>query len=664
MNAKALIKNFNNPFIGLRSFESEESALFFGRDKQTSELLQKLRQTRFLCIVGTSGCGKSSLVRAGLIPKLKAGFVIQQHDIWNVAIMKPGNDPLFFLAKAIIGTVSKAKNYSESEVHNMAVNLKERILQKKAAAVYEAIQQFEVETNEPANLLLVVDQFEELFDNEIKFKNEAYQPHEVEDHQISFVNLLLELTQQKCSSIFVVMTMRSDFLGHCNRFFGLPETINQGQYLVPRLDREQRREAIDGPIKLFDHKIDMLLLNLLLRDSENTDDELPVLQHVMMRTWVRYQKYPNSNKEIRIDHYNDSGQISGAISKHANEIFENLGPIGEEGTRKLQNAAEIVFKSLIKIDEKGRRIRRPQKLHEVVSLCQSFLDISEVEVWSVINAFRASGNTFLLPYKGNLQPETRIDISHESLIRKWNKLNDEGEEKWISEEYNSANVLKWLGESTKRELLRGADLEAAKRWRKEQKPNIIWASRYAQDFNEVNNYINKSEKRRKYIENTKIIGFALISILIGFVIYESTKTPLRNKIDELEKQYAQDMVTLDSLERVNKLIKNDTILLTDTVRLIGTNKADPIKIIQNRISRTKKVINLGKKSNIKVQANDTEFEKEEKVETVKKQENMNYQNAAKKAEITSINSGTSTSTENSKFSKPNKYRNIKATVDN
>src|SRR5215813_10234362 len=92
-----------HPFVGLRPFDSDEALLFFGRREQTIDLLQQLHRTHFVAIVGSSGCGKSSLVRAGLIPKLKAGFLTEDHDQWLVVVMKPGDNPLRNLAAALIG---------------------------------------------------------------------------------------------------------------------------------------------------------------------------------------------------------------------------------------------------------------------------------------------------------------------------------------------------------------------------------------------------------------------------------------------------------------------------------------------------------------------------------------------------------------------------------
>ncbi|MCP5103347.1 MAG: hypothetical protein GY950_08210 [bacterium] len=94
-----------NPFVGLRPFEAGDSLYYFGRGEQTGELLTGLHRTRFVAVVGSSGCGKSSLVRAGLIPNLEAGFLVQDRDKWHIAAMKPGDCPFYNLADALLRAV-------------------------------------------------------------------------------------------------------------------------------------------------------------------------------------------------------------------------------------------------------------------------------------------------------------------------------------------------------------------------------------------------------------------------------------------------------------------------------------------------------------------------------------------------------------------------------
>lgn len=118
------------------------------------------------------------------------------------------------------------------------------------------------------------------------------------------------------------MTMRSDYIGHCNKFYGLPEILNDGQYLVPRLNRQQLREVIEFPIRLYGQKISQRLLDLLLNDSDKDLDQLPVLQHCLMRTYKCWLD-KSTDGAIDFDHYEAAGKLNNALSKHANKIYDD-----------------------------------------------------------------------------------------------------------------------------------------------------------------------------------------------------------------------------------------------------------------------------------------------------------------------------------------------------
>lgn len=263
-----------NPFVGLRPFESEDSLYYFGRREQIKALLRQLHQTRFLAVVGSSGCGKSSLVRAGLIPNLEAGFLVQDRDLWHIATMKPGDAPQRNLARALLTVLAEPTEKETLETFT------ETIRRRGAQAVLEKI--LPALDKRDANLLLLVDQFEELF----RFQQES--SDNGQEEAADFVSILLRLVEQSETPIFICLTMRADFLGDCDAFQGLPEAVNRSQYLVPRLTRQQRCEAVASPIHLAGAKIAPRLLDRLLNENVGTRDDLPILQHALMRTWTQW----------------------------------------------------------------------------------------------------------------------------------------------------------------------------------------------------------------------------------------------------------------------------------------------------------------------------------------------------------------------------------------
>ena len=232
--------SFFNPYPGLRPFESTENHLFFGRDGQSNELLRRLRQTRFLAVVGSSGSGKSSLVRAGLLPDLQSGMMAGGSTQWRIALFRPAGNPIYSLAAALCRPDVLKPALEASDDPLMDIAFMTATLQRSALGIVEAHRQAGVPPE--ANLLIVVDQFEELF----RFKNAASLANAA-DQAAAFVKLLLAAADQTDAAIYVTITMRSDYIGDCAQFHDLPEAINAGQYLVPRMTRDERYEAIAGP---------------------------------------------------------------------------------------------------------------------------------------------------------------------------------------------------------------------------------------------------------------------------------------------------------------------------------------------------------------------------------------------------------------------------------
>jgi Bacterial SH3 domain. len=472
--------NIANPFPGLRPFETEEYRLFFGREGQSDELLERLARTRFLAVIGTSGSGKSSLVRAGLLPAMRGGLMAGAGSGWRIAVTRPGHDPIGNLAcvlaeKDVLPEAGGGFEGAEAEA------VIEATLRRGSLGLVDAARQARLSSH--GNLLVVIDQFEELF----RFRT-ARAGTSSGDDAAAFVKLLLEAARQRELPIYVVLTMRSDFLGDCSQFQGLPEAINDGQYLIPRMTRDERRMAITGPVGVARARLADPLINRLLNDVGDNPDQLPILQHALMRTWDYWKQNRLDGQPIGVEHYEAIGTMSAALSRHADEAFNELDS-------RQQKIAERMFKALTEKGADNREIRRPARLSKVCAIVEA----TPEEVVSVVEVFRRVGRSFLMPPVGvALDSDTVIDISHESLIRNWERLK-----KWVDEEAESAHMYRRLAYAAEAgSYISGSFLETTLDWREQYKPNATWAERYHAEvgltttFEQVSSFLDASASHR------------------------------------------------------------------------------------------------------------------------------------------------------------------------
>jgi len=486
-----------NPFPGLRPFEFDENYLFFGREEQVAQLLQRLGNTRFLAVVGASGSGKSSLVRAGLLPELHGGTMTGTSIAWELAIMRPGGDPLTNLAEALVGSDLFGEKNEENILQTRAT------LSRSGLGLIEAYRQSKID--EGANLLLLVDQFEEIF----RFRQSGTKASQEAAH---FIQLLLETSRQSEIPVYIILTMRSDFLGDCAEFSGLAEAVNEGEYLIPRLNRKQRTRAIEGPVKVGGAEISPRLKQQLLNDIGDDPDQLPILQHALMRMWEHWQTHASLDQPLDLEHYNAIGRMTEALSRHADEVHDEL-PSGEH-----RQLCMKLFKAITEKQADGRGIRRPLPLGDIDKITGYQRD----KLLEVIEAYRSSGRTFIMPGETvALHDQIVIDISHESLMRVWERLK-----KWVNEEADSARIYIRLCETALLQdrgeagLYRDPDLKIALAWRDQNKPNPQWAGRINDCFDLSMQFLDdskedfeaeqkaKEESRKRELEQARALAEA------------------------------------------------------------------------------------------------------------------------------------------------------------
>lgn len=474
----------DNPYPGLRPFQADEIHLFFGRDAQRAELLRRLRDARFLAVIGGSGSGKSSLVRAGLLPGLHGGLMGDSAAAWRIADLRPGRDPIGNLVAAL----DKPGVLRDAGLGDDDMSFTDATLRRSSLGLVSAVREARLPAHE--RVLVLVDQFEELFR-----VLDAREGSQVEADANAFVALLLEAAAQTELPIYIVLTMRSDFLGECARFQGLPEAINDGQYLIPRMTREQRREAIVGPAAVHGAALAPALLNRLLNDVGDNPDQLPLLQHALMRTWDLWAARADHGDTIELADYERTGGMGKALSRHANSVFAGFVRRPGAGPSAPRKAlVERVFRSLVSVGRNGRPVRRLATLGEIAAAAGAPL----ADVAAVVEDFRAPGHSFLMPPPGEpLEAGTTIDITHESLIRNWTRLIG-----WYQREAESGQTFVRLASTAALHaqntagLWREPELDVGLRWRDAQRPTAAWAERYAPNFAQAMDFLDDSAQER------------------------------------------------------------------------------------------------------------------------------------------------------------------------
>ncbi len=500
-----------NPFPGLRPFAPEESDLFFGRAGESEEVLGKLLNNRFVTVIGASGSGKSSLIYCGVLPRVRK-LDTSNSGPWKIISFRPGNDPF--------GNLAEAMAEGSANGSGMAAK-KENIMKELLTSpdgITEAVRK--MIQRDGGKVLIVVDQFEELFRYSSLGKGDSSHAATAK-----FVDCVVNSVGQSAVNVFTIVTMRSDFIGECAHYQGLTQLINNSNYLVPHMGTENYREAITGPVNYAGAKIDPRLVEILLKDIGDRTDQLPVLQHAMMRTWNRWQELDDPDRPIDKTDYDSVGTMSDAMSLHANEAYEELSPKGRE-------VCEIMFKTITEKGSDNKGLRHPSSVTEIKSIA----GCTSEDLFEVVEKFRIPSRSFITPRQNvSLDDNSIIDLSHESLMRLWDRLRE-----WVDDEAASVQMYLRLSEASamyqqgKTSLWRPPDLQLAINWRDKHKPTLAWAERYNPAFERAMVYLRTSEKeyleeeenkirlQKRQMRRTRIVALILgvaAIISVGFMLF-------------------------------------------------------------------------------------------------------------------------------------------------
>ncbi len=334
------------PYRGLEYFDEVHADYFFGREEITDQILDKLRTRNFLAVLGASGSGKTSLVRAGLLHKLRRGRAFSGSDRWRTHIITPTDQPLKSLATAFISSTANAVERAEQ------LRRAEMLLSASNNGLVD-LTRASLQSGQHTRLLLVIDQFEEVFT--------LCQGPQAERDRIRFFNALLKALTEAQEILSVVIVLRADFFGKCSLYQGLAEQIERNLITITPLTYEQIKASVVKPAEKVGLMCEPNLIYNILLDVVGAPGELPLLQYTLLELWRRRQPDPQGGPtRLTLDAYTDLGGVRGTLQKRADEVFYSLSP--EE-----QLVAKRVFIALTQLGEGTEDTRRRILKSELVS---------------------------------------------------------------------------------------------------------------------------------------------------------------------------------------------------------------------------------------------------------------------------------------------------------
>ncbi|NJO61939.1 MAG: hypothetical protein HC836_27970 [Richelia sp. RM2_1_2] len=478
----------DNPYKGLAYFNSEDAEYFYGRDQLTDELLEKVREHYFLAVMGASGSGKSSLIRAGLIYQLEQGEQISGSENWKIYIFQPGKNPLQSLAE------------------NLDIKVAE--LRSKGS---QYLKKF-IDQIDSSRVILVVDQLEEVF----SLSKENEESHQ--EREQFFECLLGALGKVNNNKLCLVLGIRADFFGKCaeQEYHGLARKIQQHLIAVTPMNKDELKQAIEKPAKQLGYTVEPRLVEKLIEDVENEPGSLPLLQYALQELWKQ-----RNDKYLTVNAYNklgDSKGIKGILEKHANQVYDSLDKDGKE-------IAQFIFIRLTRPgDGTGETRSKVSKEKLLKAKSYSQHQINQVIETLAINNLITISEEIL----DNNQKAEVVNLSHEALIRHWSKLRG-----WLYINRNNTKLKEDIEEAAKRWKSRRTDIEDAKDYLhrgEELKEAETFIDKFGYILpltNEALQFIEESQKYReeqkceeekiqiREQENQKLRRIILLTVIVG-----------------------------------------------------------------------------------------------------------------------------------------------------
>lgn len=487
---QARIKETNlglNPYKGLAYFREEDAPLFYGRDDAIKKLKQLLKRNSMVTVVGASGIGKSSLVRAGLLPELRRDI----REPWEILTIVPGDSPLTNLTASFIPLLYPGFDEDKRSI-KMAEHL--QALEKQPGQLINWINMIGKIHSSSSRFLLVVDQWEELYTlQQFRAQKQAQDRVNEPDQAIIFINALLAAAESKVLS--VVLTVRADFMGHTLDYRPLADRVQDAVLSLGPMNNAESRLAIEKPAGQLGVEFEEGLVDSLLNDAAAKPGGLPLLEFALQRLWDDADR---QGGYMRLQAYTSMHHLNGALTQAADEAYRTLSDPD-------QKIAQRVLMELVQTGDGVFDISRRKTISELGA-----------EALPVIN--HLIDCRFLMIKRGADESLDTVELTHEILIRQWHLLKS-----WLIDDRQFDIWREKLGIARKTgKLLHGHELAEALRWRRMQQDEL--------DKEDLD-FIEKSN-RHTLIRKSKIAASIVLplSLLSAFALWVGTEELLTPKL--------------------------------------------------------------------------------------------------------------------------------------
>lgn len=498
------------PYRGLSTFEIEDEHFFFGREKFINDLIERVETQPLVTVIGRSGIGKSSVVKAGLIPRLK-----KKHGNFKMTVLRPKNRPFYEFYKAILELfepeLKDTKLIEEAKINENKF--------KRGDLLLNEILEIKLKKNDSqTRFLIVMDQFEEIFTLVLSS----------EERNIFLKQLLEVINQQRKNKpeIVIVLTLRIDFVPKVYLHLGLGQALKDWNpdYLLG-MNPTELRQAIVKPAESLRVNIQESLVREILHDVEKKKIELPLLELALEKLWGNR----NIDGALTLEAYKKIGKIKEVIKQHANSVLRHLNP-----TEIKQ--AQHIFTQLVNFRDDSEPTRRLATKSEI-----------GVKYWGLVDKLASLDNRLLVIDFDDKKNEETVEIVHESLINEWDTLKS-----WIDEDkklrtwqQNLQPLIKqWqISNKDNDDLLRGSLLEEAQKWLDEEKERLnndyiefILDSLKYQEQENIERIRELLDSSRKDLLLKQELSALVLAVKAGVKLQKNIKEPSEDlKINVIER---------------------------------------------------------------------------------------------------------------------------------